>query len=159
MDRRAFIATVSYAGAGTSVFGVAFQVSDPALLGRKRGGGMTCDITISGFTSGGDSFDCYTVETDPVAGTLNSGTGFTGAWITPGRTVGVQGTETFETYSTGDVLVPLNGPWGFASAWVLPGRYNLSVGYDTFETYAVEDPIVSTLSGGTLLSGSWVFGF
>jgi hypothetical protein len=100
----------------------------------------------------GDDLDSYTVE-DPMVQSMNSGTGFSGAWI---YATLPQYTEDFDSYAVEDPLTAsLNGGTGFSAAWIYA---TLPQYTEDFDSYAVEDPLTASLNGGTGFSSAWIYG-
>jgi hypothetical protein len=119
-----------------------------------------CDVVVTAYTGGGDTFDCYADES-PLTKTLNHGTGWDGNWVYGENYTGwganSSGTDTFETYEDQD-LTSLNlndgsgwdGPWIYSVDDGEPDHVPAH-GYDTFESYA-EGPIGTYHSGSHLYS-------
>jgi len=77
-----------------------------------------CSVVVTGgFTSGSDSFECYTPATD-FSDPLNGGSG----WAATGRIAagynGQQAIDTFESYNTG-AITTLSAGNGWSGAWVI----------------------------------------
>jgi hypothetical protein len=99
-----------------------------------------CAITITGFTGGGDSFDCY-AEQDPVTTSLAHGKGFNGAWNLASNYLQVQGLETFQFYDLGSDVSDLDGGTGWDGAWNIATNFSQVIGGETFDTYNFDGPI------------------
>lgn len=72
-----------------------------------------CTVVIT--NGGGDTFDCYDVET--VTTFKDGGTGFTGVWIQADSPFGYVYGDTFDTYPVGAAGV-LNDGTGSTGAWI-----------------------------------------
>lgn len=63
-----------------------------------------------------DDFESYAAS-DPLDG-KNGGTGWNGAWVSRGGSVGLIAEDNFESYTAGNSLNGLAGGTGWDAAWV-----------------------------------------